>query len=166
MWRSTRAHCMSRLLAAGLAALLFAQPALAGKAETEVLAAVNAARAKAGCAALVSNPKLQAAAEGHADDMARQDFFGHAGANGSTLGRRIKAQGYRFGRAAENIAAGQATAPEVMSMWLGSAGHRRNILDCRLRETGIARAFQGDDRPLDGGSYAYRYYWVQVFATP
>lgn len=145
--------------------LALAPPASAGPADS-VLAAINAARAKAGCAPLRSNPKLMAAARTHARAMAEQNFFGHAGKDGSRMSARIKRQGYSFRTAAENIAAGQKSAGEVVRSWLNSSGHRRNILNCRMEETGIAVVYQADDRPIRGNRAALRYYWVQVFAAP
>ena len=163
MWRFMRGHSM--LKAAVLLALL-ASPVWAGDAEDQVLAAVNKARAGAGCSALTVNAKLVAAAKGHAKAMATQNFFGHASKNGAKFSSRIKAQGYRFSKVAENIGAGQSSAAGIMQDWLGSAGHRKNILDCALTETGIAVVHQPDDQPLKGQKYAMKYYWVEVFARP
>ncbi len=129
----------------------------------DALALVNQARAGAGCGALVINPQLQAAAEGHAAAMAQQNFFGHTGADGSKMQGRIAAQGYNGRKLAENIAAGQPTAKDVVAGWLNSAGHKRNMLDCDFTETGLALVDQPDDKPLAGKVAAYRYYWVQVF---
>ncbi len=150
------------LLALALAA---GSPASAGPAES-VLTAINAARGKAGCGPLRMNGKLTAAAKGHARAMAEQNFFGHAGKDGSRFTARLKQQGYSYRTAAENIAAGQKSAGQVVASWLKSAGHRRNILDCRMTETGIAVVYQADDRPIRGNSAPLRYYWVQVFAAP
>jgi uncharacterized protein YkwD len=68
----------------------------------------------------------------------------------------MRAQGYRFHRAAENIAAGQPSPAAVVAAWMGSSGHRANIVDCRLTELGVGVAV--------GGSY--RVYWTQDFGTP
>ncbi len=156
---------LGMLKAAALLALL-AQPVWAGAAEDQVLAAVNKARAGAGCSALTVNAKLVAAAQGHAQAMAEQNFFGHASKNGAKFSSRIKAQGYRFSKVAENIGAGQSSAAGILKDWLGSAGHRKNILDCALTETGIAVVYQPEDKPLKGQKYAMKYYWVEVFARP
>jgi uncharacterized protein YkwD len=150
------------LLALGLA---LAVPAAASPADS-VLAAVNAARAKAGCTPLRMNAKLVAAATSHARAMAEQNFFGHAGKDGSRFSSRIKRQGYSYRVAAENIAAGQSSAGQVIQGWLKSSGHRRNILNCQMTETGIAVVYQANDKPLRGARAPYRYYWVQVFAAP
>jgi uncharacterized protein YkwD len=132
----------------------------------EVLGIMNAARKKAGCAPLKLNNKLMAAAKTHATNMAQKDFFGHSNKDGSKFSKRVKKQGYKYRMVAENIAAGQATARQAALSWLSSAGHRRNILNCKLKETGVAVAYQANDKPIMGNSKPFHYYWVQVFATP
>lgn len=164
MCPSMRRLSWARALLLSLA--LAASPVAAASPAETVLSAVNAARAKAGCQPLRMNAKLTAAAKAHAKAMAEQNFFGHAGKDGSRMSSRIKRQGYSYRTAAENIAAGYRSAGQVVSGWLKSAGHRRNMLDCRMRETGIAVVYQADDRPIRGNSAPLRYYWVQVFAAP
>lgn len=149
-----------------LAIAVAASPVAAASQAETVLSAVNAARAKAGCQPLRLNAKLTAAAKGHAAAMAQQNFFGHAGKDGSKFSSRIKRQGYSYRTAAENIAAGYRSAAQVVTGWLKSAGHRRNMLNCRMKETGIAMVYQPDDRPIRGNPAPLRYYWVQVFAAP
>jgi uncharacterized protein YkwD len=158
---------MRRLFWLSTLVVCLAQPApLAADPAQSVLTAINAARTKAGCSALRLNPKLTAAALAHARAMAERNFFGHTGKDGSTFATRIRQQGYSARTAAENIAAGQKSAGQVVGNWLKSPGHRRNILDCRMKETGIALVYQPDDKPLRGSRYPLRYYWVQVFAAP
>ncbi len=143
-----------------------AAPGFAGGVEHEVLALINAQRVQAGCGPLALDARLSAAAQGHADAMARQDFFAHTGKNGSKFFQRIKAQGYSYHAASENIAAGQKSASAVVKSWMASRTHRHNILNCRMTETGIGMAYQPDDKPLAGRSSALRYYWVQDFGRP
>lgn len=164
MCRSTRRLSWAKALLIALA--VAASPVAAASPAETVLSAVNAARAKAGCQPLRMNSRLAAAAKAHARAMAEQNFFGHAGKDGSKFSSRIARQGYSYRTAAENIAAGHRTAGQVVSGWLKSAGHRRNMLDCRMKETGIAVVYQPDDRPIRGSSAPLRYYWVQVFAVP
>jgi uncharacterized protein YkwD len=161
---SMSGRCMLR--AALIALALVASPAAAGPAEDQVFALVNAARAKAGCAALQWDARLTAAATGHARAMAQQNFFGHTSKNGAGLRQRVNAQGYRYRSAAENISAGRRTAAEAMQNWLKSPGHRKNLLNCRYSQTGIAMVYQPDDAPLPGQKYPMKYYWVQVLAQP
>ena len=131
-----------------------------------VLAIINAARAKEGCKPLKLNSKLMAAAQTHATNMAEKDFFGHSNKDGSKFSRRVKKQGYKYRMVAENIAAGQSSAKQVAYDWLGSSGHRKNIMNCKLKDTGIAVGYQADDGPIMGNNKPFYYYWVQVFAAP
>ena len=140
-------------------------PVSAGPAEA-VLSVINSARVEAGCGPLRLNQKLMAAANSHARNMAEKDFFGHSGKDGSRFSNRIKRQGYKYRAAAENIAAGQADPRQVALDWLSSPGHRRNILNCGLKDTGIAVAYEPDDQPLKGNGKPFYYYWVKVFASP
>lgn len=162
MLRLSWARALALVLAC---ALMIAPSAQASPADT-VLSAINAARAKAGCKPLRLDNRLVAAARSHARAMAEQNFFGHSGRDGSRISSRIRRQGYDFRSAAENIAAGQKSANAVVQSWMQSAGHRRNILNCRMTETGIAVVYQADDKPIGGSRYPLRYYWVQVFAAP
>lgn len=42
------------------------------------------------------------------------------------------------GRAAENLVDSAAGPAEVVRAWMGSAGHRNNIVDPKLREVGVS----------------------------
>ncbi len=140
-----------------VAALLFtATPALAAPTfEDRVLTLTNGERAAAGCPELVPNDKLAAAARRHTDEMARTGNFSHTGADGSTPAQRVTDAGYPYRLMAENIAAGQGTAEEVVRAWMDSASHRANIVNCELRDLGVARA-------VDGANKAY---WTQDFGV-
>ena len=138
--------------------LLYAPPALASSPTTRIIDLTNAQRQRImgkGCPRLAANAALNSAAQLHASDMARNNYFGHTGLDGRSPFRRMRDAGYRWRRAAENIAAGQPSPEEVVSGWMRSPGHRANILDCRLREIGVGFAQQ------DGSTYGA--YWVQNF---
>ena len=64
------------------------------------------------------------------------DFFAHRGSDGSDFVRRARAAGYTC-VAAENIAWGQPDEASVVTAWMNSAGHRRNILLADVTEYGI-----------------------------
>jgi uncharacterized protein YkwD len=115
----------------------------------DLLKLVNEARATDGKQPLKMNAKLVAAAEFHANDMKNNNFFSHVGSNGSSVGDRVKGQGYSWNRVAENIANGQRTVQEVHNTWMNSSGHRGNILSADYTEIGMARVAN---------------LWVQVFA--
>ena len=67
---------------------------------------------------------------------------------------------------AENIAAGNESPEKTVAQWINSAGHRKNMLNCTYRQTGIARVYDPADQPLPGQNHPMNYYWVQVFGTP
>lgn len=58
----------------------------------------------------------------------------------------------------ENIAAGQATPEDVMKSWLGSAGHKANILSPEYTKMGLGYSNSGC------GAGEYSHYWAQEFA--
>lgn len=138
----------------------------------QVVELTNAERAKFGCAPLTISPELSAAAQRHSSDMALHDRFSHIGSDGSDPARRIKEAGYRYTRMAENIAAGGATAEDVMKMWKKSDPHYKAMTNCDLHEIGVGFFYQPDDqaniRYDDGttGHGPFYYYWTQDFGTP
>lgn len=124
-----------------------------------MLSKVNALRAAGGACGeqpmppappLRWNQALALAAQRHAEDMHRNQFFGHTGADGSTLVSRVRATGYDFGRVAENIAYGDRDLNSTVERWRSSPGHCQNMKRANFSDLGAARA---------GG------YWVQVFGT-
>ncbi|NUT05960.1 MAG: hypothetical protein HOV76_21025, partial [Hamadaea sp.] len=122
--------------------------------EKQMLALINAERAKAGCGAVVFNDKLAKAAEGHSADKAAQAYFSHTSLDGRTPRDRARAAGYQYA-SAENIAAGNATAKATMNQFMNSPGHKANILNCSHKAVGIGMAKGGP----------YRYYWTQLFGS-
>ena len=122
----------------------------------EVVVLTNAERARHGLRALAVDARLAQAADAHSADMARRGFFAHESPDGRQVWDRAVAAGYAYRKVAENIAAGQRTAAEVVHGWMESPGHRANILDPVLTQIGVGRA--------DGGAYGV--YWTQVFGTP
>jgi uncharacterized protein YkwD len=122
----------------------------------EVVDRTNAERARHGLRTLTVDQRLAAAAQGHSADMVRRAFFAHESPDGRQVWDRAVAAGYAYRKVAENIAAGQRTAEEVVRGWMGSPGHRANILDGDLTQIGVGRA--------EGASYGV--YWTQVFGTP
>lgn len=93
-----------------------------------IVCLVNEARSARGLTLLTAEPRLQAAAQGHADDMRSKAYFAHQGVLGPALGERASARGYVWSALGENIAQGQITPYEVVQAWLGSSGHCANIL--------------------------------------
>lgn len=115
-------------------------------AEDAVVRLTNAERAEAGCPPVRVDPRLRRAAREHSRDMARRDYVGHLNPEGQTPGERMAAAGYRYGYA-ENIAWGYRDPSSVVAGWMGSEGHRRNMLDCDNRAVGVG-VYVGTDGRL------------------
>ena len=115
----------------------------------------NRARRAAGCREdLREDDALHKAARDHSRDMAAGDALSHEGYEGSSPPDRMADAGYDTSAGwGENIAAGYDTPRAVMAAWLGSAPHRKNILNCDFAAlgVGIARAINGT------------LYWTQDF---
>ena len=108
------------------------------------LCMLNGERADRGMGALKLHNDLQRAALSHAGDMVERSFFSHTGRGGSQVADRIRAAGYMQGvlqwTVGENLAWGTAelgTPRAIVSAWMGSAGHRANILRAGYREIGL-----------------------------
>ncbi|WP_062012195.1 CAP domain-containing protein [Aureimonas sp. AU4] len=119
------------------------------------LRAVNAFRAENGLKPLSVNAQLDLAASRQSEAMARADRMDHQVA-GALPGRAERA-GYHWGTVAENIGRGYADYGAAMKGWIGSPGHRRNLLNPNVTEIGFAGARIGEDGTR---------YWTQILATP
>lgn len=112
----------------------------------EVLKLVNKERKKEGLSALTMDKDLLEAAMLRA--METNVLVGHKRPNGLDCGSVCdKVMG-------ENLAGGMATAKAAMSIWMGSDGHRSNILNKSFKSIGIGCFYQDGD-----------YYWIQLFGT-
>ena len=126
---------------------------------TRLLAQINTLREQHGLAPLRMESRLATAASDHAAEMDRRDFFDHRGPGGPGRAERVTRAGYDYSRVVENIAAGQERAPKVVSDWMLSAGHRRNLLNAEVLDAGIGYI----EAPDDSGDVRYRRYWVAIF---
>lgn len=104
------------------------------------------------------NAKLGSTALAHSRDMAKRNYFAHAGKGGSTVGDRVARQKYKWRRIGENIATGQGSPRQVVAGWLASPHHCMNIMEGAFTEMGAAYAVNP--------ASATKIYWTQVFGTP
>lgn len=100
---------------------------------------LNDVRSRAGLPPASPNARLAAAAQAHADDMARQGYFSHQSLDGRSYIDRMRAAGHSSCHPVENLALGHATAGQAIAEWMTSAGHRRNILTAGQVEYGLGR---------------------------
>jgi uncharacterized protein YkwD len=127
-----------------------------------ILCLVNAERAARGMGALTDEGRLATAALGHARDMVARGYFAHTTPDGVDFSARIRAAGYRdWFTVAENLAWGSgayATPASIVQSWMESPGHRANILERSLRESGIAVVIGAPATGVtDGATYAQEF---------
>jgi uncharacterized protein YkwD len=121
---------------------------------TSVICLTNRERVARGMAALNEEPHLDAAAQGHSEDMAQNNYFDHTDLNGGKPWDRTKAAGYPSEWVGENIAAGYRSPFLVMTGWMKSAGHCQNILNSPYVDIGVGVA------KVDGSKFGT--YWTMV----
>ena len=125
----------------------------------EVLRLVNIERANVGVAPLVLDEALCNAANMRAIEMDCTGVFGHKRPNEHSCFEVYDICNVEWQSACgENIAGGQATPEEVMKSWLGSAGHKANILSPEYTKMGLGYSNSGC------GAGSYSHYWAQEFA--
>jgi uncharacterized YkwD family protein/spore coat assembly protein SafA len=124
--------------------------------ENEVIRLVNSERAKKGLPALKANWQVSRVARYKSQDMIDKNYFSHTSPTYGSPFRMLETFGVSFSAAGENIAMGQRTPSEVMNAWMGSPGHRNNILSPSYTEIGVGLAKSGNRR----------YYWTQMFIKP
>ena len=136
--------------------------------DLEILELVNYERTSRGLDPLEIDEQLDQAANLHTDEMIQADRMSHQLSGEASLGDRVTATGYEWSYVGENIAAGYVTPESVVEGWMGSDGHRENILDSGFTHIGIGYGAALDDRPYSqGNTYGKDYdtYWTQVFAS-
>jgi uncharacterized protein YkwD len=119
----------------------------ASAANHATLCLLNRQRRSHGLRPFKLDGKLSRAAAGHARDMVAQHYFDHTSKSGASFALRIKRTGWTRARRSytvgENIGWGGgslATPRSMVRAWMGSAGHRANILARSFRMIGIGIA--------------------------
>jgi len=131
--------------------------------EDQVIELVNQQRKANGLPPLKQVTSLTDAARWYAKDMADDDYFGRGHDTYDRSGDRLVkvcAWSARIGAfytgwsaLGENIADGSTSPQAVVTGWMGSSGHRANILNGDYRETGVGY----------GAGASQGRYWVQDF---
>jgi uncharacterized protein YkwD len=122
-----------------LSLLLFAALPLAAAEITRqsVLDTMNSYRADRGLPPLRFDARLQKAADDRMRDMEEQEYWAHESPDGRSPFTWVRAEGYDFQYAGENLAAGFETTEVLVASWMESPGHRDNIMsplysDCSI----------------------------------
>ncbi len=150
-------------LGSGVVFIKRANPSVLGMSysitETELFNDTNAARVQNNEPPLVMNAELSDAARRKAADMFARDYWAHFAPDGTTPWSFIKAAGYDYSYAGENLAKGFTTSQDVVNAWMNSPSHRENLLSPKYKDIGLAVAegtLQGEDTVLV----------VQMFGAP
>jgi len=128
--------------------------------ERALLAAINQVRAQHRLRLVRIDPRLTAAARDYAHELAERRSIEHTGRDGRHVNDRVDRQGYVWGFVAENLARGAADARATVELWMGSPGHRQNLLFPEATDIGAAREIATDP------GNPYRTYDVLVLARP
>lgn len=126
--------------------------------QQKALAMINEYRAKSGAGPLRLDPELGRIARSYAATMAAADRMSHQVTAADKLGERLRAEGYAFAAAGENIAAGYRTLAEAFSGWRQSPPHDRGMKDKDMTLMGIGTAVNPNSK--------YKVFWCLIFARP
>jgi uncharacterized protein YkwD len=118
-------------------------PRVVTTAARDLFVDVNAARAQRGLALLTPDARLDAMALAIARQMAERRYFGHTDPNGVTFEDRLRAAGFSYRYAAENMAL-DSDEPHANAAFLNSPEHFRNIVDVHERRLGVAAVEAAD----------------------
>lgn len=99
---------------------------------------MNQSRSESGVSMLLLDEKLAFASESKAEDMFKNQYFNHKSPSGKTPWDFIKSAGYNYSFAGENLAMNFATAEGVQKAFMDSESHRKNILNEKFSQVGIA----------------------------
>ena len=112
-------------------------------------------------APLTWSESLAAAARVQAAEMARLQRMTHFDSQSRSLAERLRAIGYRYSLAVENVGVGYSSLDEVVDAWLESEGHCENLMNAAVLEFGLACIDAGAS-----GALEERRYWTLVLGAP
>jgi uncharacterized protein YkwD len=110
----------------------------AGLSALDIIAGVNGARLNTGLPILAHSALLDQSAYAKAVNMCLGDYWAHDSPSGRTPWYFIRAVGYSYTYAGENLAYGYWSAPVTVTAWLASAEHYANIMSTQYTEIGAA----------------------------
>ena len=119
----------------------------------------NKDREAEGLHKLSINQNLVVAAGMKANDMSSKSYFAHVSPDGKSPWHWIKEAGYKYVYAGENLAVNFSSSEDVEEAWMDSPTHKKNILNSKFTEIGIATSpgvYKGDNTV----------YVVQMFGSP
>lgn len=103
----------------------------------ELLSLTNRDRMSNEAKPLVRNPLLDKSALDKCNDMVARNYWDHQTPDGKEPWTFIDAEGIKYHKVGENLAAGSVNAHTTENAWLASPGHRANLLDPEFTEVGF-----------------------------
>jgi uncharacterized protein YkwD len=133
--------------------------------EQVIANAVNGYRRKQGAGAVGVAASLKAAARAHAVDLALNEEMGHVSSSGQDFDSRMRAvkggplflpsMGENAARDRRKSAANSGKALGLVQHWIGSSGHRRNMINRSFTASAVGVVQKGS-----------QIYAVQIFTAP
>ncbi len=120
-----------------------ARPVPLSTIEQQIVDLVNAQRAAYGLGSLTVQSQLTDAAKSSTGLMVSTNRMSHVFPESpglANLSDRLKAAGYQYSWAGENVASLYESAADVVDGWMNSPGHRANILAAEAKEVGVSVA--------------------------
>lgn len=115
--------------------------------ECDVLSKINALRMNEGLAALLPAENCTNLSNAHTQYMVGLSNKGtplSQALNHDRFKERVESFKLGTGKVSENVAAGSNLLPDqVVSMWLKSSGHRKNMMDPSMRYSGLSAIKDG-----------------------
>ncbi|MFA6254636.1 MAG: CAP domain-containing protein [Patescibacteria group bacterium] len=128
-----------KLLVTGFLFITYPTPAeLSTIISSNMINLVNESRKEAGIEPLVSDTFLEKFAQAKGQDMINRDYFAHDTPEGKKPWQWIDRGEYDYVYAGENLAMDFKTAETVHEAFMKSPSHRRNILNPKYKEVGMA----------------------------
>ncbi len=116
--------------------------------EKAILELTNVERVRDGQSILTWNEKLASMAYQKAIDMLDRQYFAHESPDGKNVAGLAEDAGYLYRLVGENLAVGNfRTNEQLIAGWMGSPGHRENMLKSEYTEMGAAAVegvYEGD----------------------
>ncbi len=103
-----------------------------------IIQLTNDERARRGLQRVNANAFLTSAAHAKANDMFDKQYWDHFGPDGESPWQFIKASGYSYIYAGENLGKGFTTSEGVHQAWMASPTHKENIISPNYNDIGIA----------------------------
>ncbi|MCQ6279163.1 hypothetical protein JN080_07855 [Bacillus sp. EB600] len=116
----------------------------------QVIELTNNERRKNGLPPLSADASLSKVAQTKTNDMNAKHYFSHTSPTYGSPFDMMRDFGVTYRAAGENIAMGQTTAQQVVTSWMNSEGHRKNILSTNYTNIGVGYTSSGN-------------YWSQMF---